>query len=63
MYPAYIELTLVTDPILLVPSSIVLRSLVGLRGIGNSVRRYIGYGYGLVRGREPSRALVLTSQH
>jgi hypothetical protein len=63
MYPAYIELTLVTDPILLVPSSVVLRSLVGLRGIGNSVRRYIGYGYGLVWGREPSRALVLTSQH
>jgi hypothetical protein len=28
-----------------------------------SVRRYLGYGYGLVQGRVPSRSPVLSYQH
>jgi hypothetical protein len=29
--------------------------------MGNSVRHYLGYGYGLVRGYVPSGPLVLSS--
>jgi hypothetical protein len=30
--------------------------------MGNSVRRYVGYGYGLVQGNVPSRPPVLNYQ-
>jgi hypothetical protein len=40
-----------------------LRPLVGLRGMGYSVQRYLGYGYCLVQGYVPSRPLVLSWQH
>jgi hypothetical protein len=31
--------------------------------MGNSVRCYLGYGYGLVQGHVPSGPLVLSCQH
>jgi hypothetical protein len=40
----------------------VLRPLVSLRGMGNSVRRYLCYGYGLAQGHVPFEPPVLSCQ-